>query len=293
VSAEHADRVPASKPAIIVDGPYRAFVQVMRAVYPTMRMQAGMRHQTAVIAPSATIDPSASIGPGCVIGADCVVGANVQLYAHVVLYDDVHVGDDTCIHANVTLAAGSRVGQRCIIHAGAVIGSDGFGYMEQPNGAFEKIPQVGIVVIGNDLEIGANTAIDRAAVGTTTISDGVKLDNLVHIAHGVTVGEHTAIAAQTGISGSARIGARNRIAGQVGMIGHISIADDVIIHAQSGVSKAITTPGHYFGSPAKEHRTTLRLEAALRNLPDLLRDFQALQREVDAIKAALDGDADH
>ncbi|MBU3742272.1 MAG: UDP-3-O-(3-hydroxymyristoyl)glucosamine N-acyltransferase [Candidatus Kapabacteria bacterium] len=293
VAPAHADMVPADKTAIIVDEPYRAFVKVMRAVFPTMRMQPGLRHASASIDTTASIDDTASVGPGCVIGARCRIGANVQLFANVVVYDDVLIGDDTAIHANVTLAAGTSVGQRCIIHAGAVVGSDGFGYIERPDGSFEKIPQVGTVVVGNDVEIGANTTIDRAAVGTTSIADGVKLDNLVHIAHGVSVGPNTAIAAQAGISGSARIGARNRIAGQVGMIGHIAIADDVIIHAQSGVSKAITTPGHYFGSPAKEHRTTLRIEAALRNLPDLLRDFQELQRKVETMAKNLDGDADH
>lgn len=293
VAATAADAVPADRTAIVVEHPYRAFVKVMRAVFPSIRMQTGLRHPTAVIDPSAMVDATASVGPGCVIGPGCRIGAGVQLYANVVAYNDVHVGDATSIHANVTLASGTRIGERCIIHAGAVLGSDGFGYIEHTDGTFEKVPQVGIVVVGNDVEIGANTTIDRAAVGATTIADGVKLDNLVHIAHGVTVGTNTAIAAQAGISGSAHIGARNRIAGQVGMIGHIRIADDVIIHAQSGVAKAITTPGHYFGSPAKDHRTTLRIEAALRNLPDLLRDFQALQRKVEALSAAIDSDADH
>jgi len=161
-----------------------------------------------------------------------------------------------------------------------VIGADGFGFFENPDGSFEKIPQVGTVVIGNDVEIGSNTCVDRAAVGATVIGNGVKLDNLIHIAHGVTLGENTAIAAQTGISGSTTLGARNRIAGQVGIVGHISTADDVIVEAQSGLMRSVTESGAYFGSPAKEHRTALRMEAALRRLPDLLREFEELKRTI-------------
>ena len=143
-----------------------------------------------------------------------------------------------------------------------------------------KIEQLGSVRIGSDVEIGANTCIDRAAVGTTVIEDGVKLDNLIHIAHGVSLGEHSAVAAQTGISGSTTIGKRNRIAGQVGIVGHISTTDDVIVEAQSGLMRSVTESGAYFGSPAKEHRTALRMEAALRRLPELLREFEELKRTI-------------
>lgn len=279
-TADLAVGAPSHLTLILVPDAYRAFVQVMQRFFPPFMMKGGLRHPTAVLEEGAQVDASASIGPGCVISQGCTVGANVQLFANVVLYSDVTLGADTMIHANVSVGQGTQIGKRCIIHAGAVIGSDGFGFLENADGSFEKIPQVGIVIIGDDVEIGSNTTIDRAAVGATKIASGVKLDNLIHIAHGASIGENSAIAAQAGVSGSTTLGQRNRIAGQVGLIGHIQTTDDVIVEAQSGVSKSITVPGHYFGSPAKEHRTALRMEAALRRLPDLLHEFRDLQKIV-------------
>lgn len=279
-TAEFASGAPLGLTLIIVPDAYRAFVQVMQRFYSPFMMNSGMRYSTAVIEEGAQVDATASIGPGCVISDGCIVGPNVQLFANVVLYRNVSVGADTIIHSNVSVGQGTHIGSRCIIHPGAVIGADGFGFLENSDGSFEKIPQVGIVIIGDDVEVGSNTTIDRAAVGATIISSGVKLDNLIHIAHGVSIGQDTAIAAQAGVSGSTTLGKRNRIAGQVGLIGHIQTADDVIVEAQSGVSKSITLPGHYFGSPAKEHRTALRMEAALRRLPDLLHEFRELQKIV-------------
>ncbi|HLP29209.1 MAG TPA: UDP-3-O-(3-hydroxymyristoyl)glucosamine N-acyltransferase [Candidatus Didemnitutus sp.] len=270
-----------SEACIVVEDPYRAFVLVMQAFYPAQHMPSGIRAQTATIDASAMIDPSASIGPGCVIGAGCSIGPRVQLIANVVVYPDSQIAADTVLHANVTCYSGTVIGEHCIIHAGAVLGSDGFGFLEDPDRSFVKIPQVGTVRIGNNVEIGANTTIDRAAVGETVVEDGVKLDNLVHIAHGVTIGAHTAIAAQTGVSGSTTLGKRNRLAGQVGIVGHISTTDDVVIYAQSGVGKNITQPGIYFGSPIKEHLTALRIEAAIRQLPTALQELRDLKREIE------------
>lgn len=265
---------------IVVDDAYRAFVTLMREFYPPLRIEPGLRHPTASIHPSASVHPSAAISAGCSIAEGCVIGEHVQLHPNVVLYPGCSVGAQTIIHANASCLPGTQIGANCLIHAGSVIGSDGFGFLENADGSFDKIPQVGIVRIGDNVEIGANVTIDRAAVGATTIADGVKIDNLVHIAHNVSVGQDTAIAAQAGVSGSTRIGNRNRIAGQVGIVGHISTADDVIVEAQSGVSKSITAKGAYFGSPAKEHRTALRMEAALRQLPQLLTEVRELQQQV-------------
>ncbi|MDZ4746370.1 MAG: UDP-3-O-(3-hydroxymyristoyl)glucosamine N-acyltransferase [bacterium] len=265
---------------IVADAAYRGFVLVMQRFFPPLRMDRGLRHAAAVIHPSATVHETAAIGPGCVISEGCDIGEGSQLFANVVLYPGTRVSANTVIHANVTCGPGTQIGARCIVHPGAVIGADGFGFLENPDGSYEKVPHVGIVEIGDDVEIGSNTTIDRAAVGKTLIGNGVKLDNLVHIAHGVTIGANTAMAAQTGISGSAKIGLRNRFGGQVGMIGHIETADDVIIEAQSGVSKPLTA-GAYLGSPAKEHRTALRMEAALRQLPRLLQEVRDLQRQVE------------
>ena len=277
---EDAYAEPEDKSLIVADDAYRAFVKVMQKFFPPTVMEPGVRAETAQIDPSATVHETASIGPGCIVGPNCVVDEGAQLFGNVVLYPGCKVGKDTMIHANVTLCTGTTVGERGIIHSGVVVGADGFGFFENPDGSFEKIPQVGTVQIGNDVEIGANTCIDRAAVGVTVIGDGVKLDNLIHIAHGVTLGDNTAIAAQTGISGSTKLGERNRIAGQVGIVGHIETTDDVVVEAQSGLMRSITEAGAYFGSPAKEHRTALRMEAALRRLPDLLREFEELKRTI-------------
>ena len=265
---------------IICGDAYRGFVQVMQKFFPPTVMEPGVISPAATIHPSATIDPSAAIGPGCAIGQNATIGKNAQLFANVVLYPNVTIGTDTVIHGNVTLCTSTTIGDRCIIHSGVVVGADGFGFFENPDGSFEKIPQVGTVQIGNDVEIGANTCIDRAAVGATIIEDGVKLDNLIHIAHGVKIGKDSAMAAQAGISGSTTIGKRNRIAGQVGIVGHISTTENVIVEAQSGLSKSVTAPGAYFGSPAKEHRTALKMEAALKRLPEMMREFQELKRIV-------------
>jgi UDP-3-O-[3-hydroxymyristoyl] glucosamine N-acyltransferase len=287
VAPEHESDL-ATASGIVVDEPYRAFVLVLQAFHPASSMPSGVRAATATIDPSATVDPTASIGPGCVIGAGCRIDAGVRLTANVVLYANVTIGPDTVLHGNVTCYDGTVIGGRCIIHAGAVIGSDGFGFLEQTDKSFVKIPQVGTVTIGDDVEIGANTTIDRAAVGTTVIENGVKLDNLIHLAHGVRIGEHTAIAAQTGISGSTTIGRRNRLAGQVGVVGHIRTTDDVIVYAQSGVGKNVTKPGIYFGSPIKEHLVALRIEAALRRLPETLEELRDLRRAFDERISSID-----
>jgi UDP-3-O-[3-hydroxymyristoyl] glucosamine N-acyltransferase len=238
-------------------------------------MPEGKRAANAEISATARVHDTASIGPGCVIGDGCTVGEHVQLVANVVLYPGTFIGDGTVVHANVTMYTDTQIGRDCIIHAGAVLGADGFGYVQQPEGSYLKIPQIGNVVIGDHVEIGANVTIDRAALGSTLIGSGVKIDNLVQIAHGVVVGEHTAIAAQAGISGGAVLGKRNRIAGQVGVAGHITLADDVVVMGQSGVTKSIPSPGVYSGTPAQPHTRQLRNDAALR---DILQMQQKIDR---------------
>jgi len=265
---------------VVVDDAHRAFVKLVHVLYPPETVEFGIQHPRAVIHPDANVHATATIGPGCVVSEGCTVEDHAVLTANVVLHPNVRIGSASVLNGNVVCYANSVVGSRCIIHAGAVIGSDGFGFLEQEDGSFEKIPHVGTVHIGNDVEIGANTTIDRAAVGTTVISDGVKIDNLVHIAHGVRIGANTAIAAQAGISGSAKLGERNRIAGQVGIVGHITTADDVVVEAQSGLSKTVEKAGVYFGSPAKDHRTALRIEASVRQLPDIVQQLAELQKTV-------------
>ncbi len=241
---------------------YRAFAKTLALFNRRKDMFIEPIHPSAVISASAKIAGSAAIGAQCFIG------------------DEVTIGEGCIIHPGTIIYDGTVIGKNVIIGAGTVIGFDGFGYAPGENGSFSKIPQIGNVIIEDDVEIGALCTIDRGTVSHTIIRRGAKLDNLIHIAHNVEIGENTAIAAQTGISGSARIGKRNQIAGQVGMIGHITTADDVIIIAQSGVSKSITKPGTYFGAPAKEFRTALRQEGAIRQLPELLEKVKELEEKI-------------
>ncbi len=198
--------------------------------------------------------------------------------AHVFIGENVTIGEDCVINPSVVIYDGTVIGDRVVIGAGTVVGYDGFGFAPMGDGTFMKVPQIGNVIIEDDVEIGANCTIDRATISHTIIRKGVKLDNLIHIAHNVEIGENTVIAAQTGISGSTKIGKHNMIAGQVGMIGHIETAENVVVIAQSGVSKSITKSGTYFGSPAKEHRTALKIEGAIRSLPELLERVSKLEK---------------
>jgi UDP-3-O-[3-hydroxymyristoyl] glucosamine N-acyltransferase len=272
-----------------VDDPYLSFLQILQKLQPPIESQASGVHETAVIASSAVVDPTAAVGAHAVIGERVRVGANTKISHGTVVERDVVLGSDGVIYPNVTIRARCQIGNRVIIHSGAVIGSDGFGFVPKQDGTYEKIPQVGIVVVEDDVEIGANSTIDRATLGETRIGRGVKLDNLVHVAHNVVIGENTVIAAQTGISGSARIGKNVMMGGQVGLVGHIEVADNVKLMAQSGVSKSLTKAGGtYFGYPAKEYRIAYRIEAALRHLPELIEEIKNLRSRVEELEKKLD-----
>lgn len=285
VIIREGDLATVSAPSWIVSpDPYADIVRLVRLVSPVHGLPAGYQDPGARIDPSAVVAASAAIGPGCVVGPGCVIGESSQLLANVVFYPNVRVGSDCVLHANTTFYQDTVIGDRCVVHAGSVVGSDGFGYREQNDKRFEKIPHVGNVRIGNDVEIGANVTIDRAALGSTVIEDGVKIDNLVQLAHGVRIGEHTAIAAQVAIAGGTMVGRRNRIAGQAGIVGHVVTADDVVVYAQAGVAKSITASGAYFGSPAKEHTLALRMEMAARQLPELLRQVRMMAAEIEDLK---------
>ena len=270
---------------IVVDDPYAAFLVMLRRFAPPAERPTAGVHATAVISESAQLGSGVSIGPNVVIGDRTIVADNVVIAANSVVDRDVAIGNDAYIHANVTLHSGTVIGRGTVIHSGVVIGADGFGFAPREDGSWEKVPQTGIVVVGDDVEIGANSTIDRATLGVTAIGNGVKIDNLVHIAHNVTVGANTVIAAQTGISGSTHIGGNNMIAGQVGIVGHVETADIVIIEAQSGVSKSIRKAGRYFGHPAKEHALALRQEGALRQLPDLLQEIREMRNRLQHLES--------
>lgn len=262
---------------ILVADPHRSLVQFIKHLQESEQQQGGFVHQSVVRAEGVFIAASARVEAGVVIGEDSSISEACVIHANTVIGKKVRIGKGSVVYPNVTLYDDTVIGEHCIIHAGAVIGSDGFGYLGNADGSFEKIPQIGNVVIEDDVEIGANACIDRAALGSTRIGKGVKIDNLVHLAHNVAVGNNTAIAAQAGIAGGTKLGERNRIAGQVGMVGYITTADDVTVGAQAGVSKSITKKGEYSGSPAVELMTRLKHEAALRSLP---KELAALKEEV-------------
>ncbi len=247
--------------------PHRAFVQLIHHVesIQASNTHSGI-HTSAVVSQTATIASTASIGAQVVIGEHCSIGEGSVLMAHVVLGANVSIGSNCLLYPGVTVYQDCVIADHCILHANAVIGSDGFGYLENKDGSFDKIPQIGNVVIESNVEIGSGSCIDRAALGSTVIRQGVKIDNLVHIAHNAEIGANTAIAALSGIAGGTRIGERNRLAGQVGIVGYVQTVADVIVGAQSGVSKNLTAPGVYSGSPAVEIKQRLKQEAAIRRL---------------------------
>ena len=269
------DRPPA---LLRVADPYTAFLLLVeRFNPPPTPLPAGI-HPTAIVAPTAKLGKGAALGAYVVVGDRCTVGAGTSIYHRTILQDGVQVGDDSVLYPNVTVREDCRIGNRAVIHSGTVIGSDGFGFAPLPDGTYKKIPQRGIVSIGDDVEIGANCAIDRATIGETSIRRGAKLDNLIHIAHNVIIGENTVIAAQTGISGSTKIGNNCIIGGQVGIVGHINQWGLDQDSTQSGISKSITESGKmYFGYPAKEHHHALRIEGAVRQLPELLMQIRKLE----------------
>lgn len=255
---------------IKVDKPYIRFVQLLKKLDSQQKVQKSGIHKTAIIGDNCEIANSAFIGPRCIIGDNCKIAENAIINSASVIDDNSEIGENTILYPNVSIYKDVKIGNNCIIHSGAVIGSDGFGYVENTvDGSYDKIPQLGNVVIEDYVEIGANTTIDRALVGSTIIGKGTKIDNLVQIGHNCEIGENNGIASQVGISGSVTTGSRNRFGGQSGLAGHLTTTENVTILAQSGVSKSISSSGVYFGSPAKEHLNAFRIEAVIRKLPEL------------------------
>ncbi|MDR1012318.1 MAG: UDP-3-O-(3-hydroxymyristoyl)glucosamine N-acyltransferase [Coxiellaceae bacterium] len=263
---------------ILVKDPYFAYAKISILFDDTPIMSSGI-HETALIGANCKIGNNVSIGPYCVIGNKVIVNDGVQINANCVIGDEVIIGEGTKICANVTLYHKVELGKRVLLHSGVVIGSDGFGNAND-EGVWCKIYQLGTVIIGNDVEIGANSTIDRGAIENTIIDDGVKLDNLVQIGHNVHIGAHTAIAGCTGIAGSTEIGKYCMIGGGVGINGHIKIADRVIITGMTSVRKSITKSGGIYASaiPAMQHRTWWRIIARIMQLEDLIRSWKILEK---------------
>jgi len=256
-----------------------AFGKAMALFFPERTYAAGI-HPTAVIAASARVDATAHIGPNCVVGERVRISARSVLQAGDVVGDDSRLADDVNLFPNVTIYPQTEIGARVRIHAGTVVGSDGFGYVLDA-GVHRKVPQIGNVIIGDDVEIGANVTIDRGALGPTIIGKGTKIDNLVQIAHNVEIGEGSIVISQVGISGSCKIGKYVILAGQAGLAGHLKIGNQVTIAAKSGVMHDIPDGGKWMGIPAQPDKQTKRQMIAIQHLPELIRRVAELERKLD------------
>jgi UDP-3-O-[3-hydroxymyristoyl] glucosamine N-acyltransferase len=244
--------------------------------------------QPSYVSKTASMGKDVYIGAFTYIGENVIIGDSVKIYPGCYIGDNVVINEDSRIFAGVKIYDGCSLGSRVVIHSGSVIGGDGFGFAPQKEGNYKKIPQIGNVIIEDDVEIGANTTVDRATMGSTCIKKGVKLDNLIQVAHNVEIGENTVIAAQTGISGSTKIGKNSIIGGQVGMVGHIQVADGTRINAQSGLSKSVTTPNTTLNSsPAFDYKSSLKSQAIFRNLPELNQRLLKLEEMVQELTALL------
>jgi UDP-3-O-[3-hydroxymyristoyl] glucosamine N-acyltransferase len=262
---------------VLADQPYVVYAHVAQRLYLQRHIKAGI-HPTTVIDDTAVLATSCQIDARVVVGARAQIGERVRLMAGAVIGDEVVIGDDSTVYPNVTIYHGCQIGLRAIIHAGAVIGADGFGFAPTKSG-WQKIPQVGRVVVGDDVEIGANTCIDRGALSDTVIHDGVKLDNQIQIAHNCVIGEHTAVASCVGIAGSAVIGARCMIGGAAMIGGHLTIADGTVVSAATAVPSSLTEAGQYSGVfPPMLHREWERNASLIRHLSDLRKRIRALEK---------------
>lgn len=266
-------------PSIRIAKPEQAFERLIELFRPDSAKPAPGIHPSANLGEGAQLAAGVSIGPGVFIGAGARIGARTILHAGVVVGPGVSVGDDCEIHGNVVLGARVRIGSRVVVHGNAVIGADGFGFRPGPRG-LEKLEHIGTVVIGDDVEIGAGTTIDRARFGRTVIGRGTKIDNLVQIAHNVRIGEHCVVAAQSGISGSTIVGDRCMLGGQVGTVGHVTIGEGCRIAARTGISKDTPAGSVVYGFIGGPHLVRKREEAAVRQLPELLRRVRAMERRL-------------
>lgn len=268
-----------------VDGVYDAFARLLAFYDQAVQARPQGVASQAYIADSAQVDPSAAVGRFSSIERDAVIGPDVVIFDQVYVGAGVKIGRGSILFPGVRVLHQCEIGEHCVLHPNVVIGSDGFGFSPDAAGVYQKVPQVGKVVLENHADIGAGTCIDRATMGVTRIGEGVKIDNLVQIGHNVEIGAHTVIAAQTGVAGSTKIGKNCRIGGQVGFVGHVSIADGTQIQAQSGIAAAITEPNQaWFGSPAIPYRDYIRAYSVFKQLPDMYRQLHRLAKDVETMK---------
>ncbi len=276
----------ARKPLIVTEDPKLAFSQVLELFKPEPSIPKGV-HDTAILGRNVRLGADVAIGPYVVIEDNVRIGDRVVIYPFAFIGRDTEIGDDTIIYPHVFIGERTTIGRRCIIHAGASIGADGFGFLQTEHG-HKKIPQIGIVILEDDVEVGANSTIDRATVSVTRIGRGTKIDDQVHVAHNCVIGENCLLCGQVGIAGSARIGNNVVMGGQAGVSDHVTIADNVTLAAQAGVFGDITEPGVYSGYPARPHSQQLRALALVQKLPQMHQQLRQLQRQMEEIKKALE-----
>ena len=278
------------KALIQTDNPSLAFGKIAALMIPPDDRQFKGIHKTAVVADDAVLGKNVSLGPYVVVESKAKIGDHTIVYPHVYVGPHTSIGKNCLIYPNVSIYEITQIGNRVIIHSGTVIGSDGFGY-EQEEGAHKKIPQLGIVVVEDDVEIGANVTIDRARLNKTVIGKGTKIDNLVQIGHNVILGENCIIISQVGISGSSKVGKNSVLAGQAGIAGHITIGESVMVAAQSGVSKDVPSRTNVLGYPARPMAQAQRIQASLHLLPRYIKTIHALEKRVAELGAKLKGKA--
>jgi UDP-3-O-[3-hydroxymyristoyl] glucosamine N-acyltransferase len=280
-----ADVAEAPCAVLRTSNPYLMFARATALLHPQPRPAPGI-HPTAIIAPEAEIGAGVTVGPYAVVGARARIGNRSILHAHVVVGDDAVLGTDCLVHARVSIRERVQIGARCVLQDGAVIGSDGFGFAPRGDGTHEKIPQVATVVIEDDVEIGANTTVDRPAVGETRIKRGTKVDNLVQIAHGVVVGTNTLLAAQVGIAGSSVIGDSVMLGGQVGVTGHVSVGDRAKASAKTGITGNVPADAFITGYPHMDNLEWRKAYAVFRRLPEMRKQLADLLRRLESIERA-------
>lgn len=285
VNSDFVPERPVQATLIKTANAYESLAKLM-ALYESVKPKKTGVSPMASVATSATIGQNVYIGPFAYIGEQAVVGDNTVIEANTSVGDGVIIGSDCILYSNVTIYHDCKVGNRCILHAGSVVGADGFGFAPGANG-YEKIPQIGIAVLEDDVEIGANTCIDRATMGATIIKRGVKLDNMVQVAHNVVVEEHTVMAAQSGIAGSTKVGRWCMVGGQAGISGHIKIGDQVKVGGHSGVTNNVQDGKSMMGYPAFEHAQFARASVIFKKLPEMYREMDTLKKEIELLKQQL------
>lgn len=286
VNKDFTPEKPVKATLIKVDNAYESVAKLLTLYEMSKPKKTGIS-PLAFISPSAKIGKDVYIAEFAYVGDNAVINDGVSLYPHATVCENAQIGEKSILYPNVTVYHDCRIGKRCILHAGSVVGADGFGFAPTPEG-YEKIPQIGISILEDDVEIGANTCIDRATMGATIVHKGVKLDNLIQVAHNVEIGSHTVMASQVGIAGSTKVGEWCMFGGQVGLAGHIHVGNRINIGAQSGVAGTVKGDNHsIMGSPAIDAKQFFKCAAAYKSLPEMYKTISQLQKEIEDLKKQL------